>query len=319
MDFNIDNEIKSAFLNKKPTNTSYSVSFVLKLIDDYELLAKKKLYNLSFAELGEMISMQFKNSSWGAIVKNVSIGNRYYDYCISQNLVSHGTNRLSLYTKKRLKQFVSKQALEFKYTTPEQLKIYQNQLDNNQDKLIIACPYYGIKGKRNEEIINLKFNPKSKEKVLNLVKTNGNSRELFVNNELMKLVEDTYNDEYYISNNGVDYNSLIEGAKKSVINNVDEYVFRIPGSNKLEQFNSGLINLRMTKIQQWLGNEYLTVNSLYTSGMIAKAKEIITEKKSIDIDDYIAICFEFNYVSKDPRVSAFRLKEIVEQYIEGVV
>lgn len=315
MKFNIEAEIKNAYLNTKPTKTAYSESFVLKLVDDYEILLNKSVYNMSRIELKEMIVIQFKNSSWGSIIKNVSVGRKYIDYCISKNLVSHMENRLATFTKQELRKFVSKQAIEFKYTTPEQLKNYQNQLDNNQDKLIITCPYYGIRGKRNEEIINLKFNPKSKEKILNLVKNNGNSRELFVNDELIKLVRDTYNDEYYISNNGVDYNSLIGGAKKSVINSIDSYVFRIPGSNKLEQFNSSLINLRMTKIQQWLGNEYLTMQSLYMSGMITKAKETIVEKGSIDIDDYIAICFEFNYVSKDPRVSAFRLKEIVEQYI----
>ncbi len=84
MDFKVDNEIKQEYLNTKPALTARSDSFVLRLADRHEALINKPIYNMSYAELKEMLLMQFRNYSEGAIRKNASVLKRYVDYCIEK-------------------------------------------------------------------------------------------------------------------------------------------------------------------------------------------------------------------------------------------
>jgi len=53
---------------------------------------------------------------------------------------------------------------------------------------------------------------------------------------------------------------------------IDDYVFRKPSKDKFELFTPDLINSRINRIKNWVGNKYLTIGALYTSGMITVAE-----------------------------------------------
>ena len=322
-EFKVDAEIKQEFLESKPTTTAKSNGFVLKLADEYEDITGKPIYNMTYAELKELIAVQFKNSSLATITKNVSILRKYIDFCIEKHLVSHMENRLAMFTRKEAREFVSKQAIEYRYISREDLRKYENMLINEQDVAILKAVYNGIRGRTEEgatleELINLQIDEKSsnfKDNVLELVKNNGDKRYIQVSENTMQILLDAKHQEFYISNNGEESELLRGGIRRTPINRIGNYVFRVPGTKKHKLFNPILVNSRMRKIQEWTGNKYITIHSLYMSGMISMAKDIFAQKGELTVEDYVNICERYDYGDGDPRRYWLTLKDIVQQYI----
>lgn len=321
--FKWDNQLKEEYLSEKPTKTAQSNAFVLRAADEYEFMAQKSIYNLSIVERDELIAMQFKNSSPATISKNVSILSGYIQFCITKGLVAHHENRFSLFTQQDANRFSNKQAFRNKYVTEEQLKKYIDLLYNNQDKLLLWLPFIGVRGRTEEgatleEIINLQIDPKSedvKNNKLLLVRNNSEGREITVDDFTMELVIDTYKAVEYIGNNGEETLNPKMPIKRNYVNHHKNYVFRCPGKNKFEQLTPALINSRMHRIQGWIDNKYLTMTSIYESGMIHLAKQIIAEKGEITIGDYIDIASKFAYGDKPERY-VYNVKQLVDQYLE---
>jgi len=323
IEFKVQSDIKNEFLETKPTGTAQSMTFILRLADDYEDTIGKSIYNMSHSELREMVAMQFKNTSTRTIAKNLSILRKYIDFCIDKGLVSHMENRLATFTIEEAGNFVNLQALKYRYTSPEQLKEYQVKLINYQDKAILEAAYQGIRGRTQkdatcEEIINLQIDEKSvdfKNNRLILQKNNGEIRVIQVSDNTMDLFYRAQQDEEYIGNNGEETTNVKVPIKKNYVNKVGNYVFRVPGKNKYDLFNPVMLNSRMHRIQGYVGNKYLTINSLYFSGMITMAKQMLAEKGSLEIEDYIKICERYDYGSGDPTRYVYNLKDLVQQYL----
>lgn len=318
--FNVENEVKQEFLSKKPSQTAESDAFVLRSADQYESLTGKSIYNLSYEELREMIAMQFKNSSPKVVTKNVSVLKKYIDFCIGKNLVEHGENRLDVFVASNALKFVNRQALLNKYISPEKLKEYQNILYNEQDKLLLQLPYVGVWGKGLEEIINLTLNDiDEKNKMITLSTNDGKHRRLEVDLYTIGLIEDVYKQETYVENNGeITTNIRRSEPRKLKVNQVEKYIFRVPGQHKYEVFTKNLLNSRMKRIQKWVDNPYLSFISLRDSGMLTIASKICTEKDIVTKEDYIRISEKFNYGAGQPDRYWYVIKTMFEQYKEVV-
>jgi integrase len=321
--YNVEDEIKQEFLNTKPTQTAQSEAYILRSADEYEELIKKSIYNMTYAELKEMFAMQFKNSSISTILKNISILKTYVDFCIDKKIVEHGENRLSTFTIKEAKEFAHRQALLNKFITKEKIKEYQNILYNEQDKLFIELPYLGIRGRTVrhgtlEEIINLSIDDIDEgNRMLTLTQNNGKHRRLEVELSTIELIKDAFKQTIYVENNGEETdNPRFSKPRESIINKIERYIFRVPGKNKFQKFNSNLLNSRMKRIQKYLDNPYISFTSLYQSGMIELALDIYKEKGIITKDDYIEICDRYNFGSGDPEKYWYKVKDLSEQYIE---
>lgn len=318
--FNVDNDIKQEYLNERPIETAEAEVFVLRVVDEYEILKNKPIYVLTYGELYEMFLMQFKNSSKESVKKNKSILVNYIDFCIGKNIVIHQENRLRFLDVSEL---VSPHVLLNRYITKKKVREYQNVLYNEQDKLLLGLLHTGIKGRPTEdgtleEIINLTIDDVEEEtNMLTLTQNNGECRRLKVDSSLIELIKDTYNQKIYIENNGEETNNLrLSKPREFQINQVENYVFRIPGKNKFEKFNVPLLNSRMQKIQTWVGDPYLTYTNLFKSGMIEMAMDRYKEKGKIDKKDFIDICERYNYGSGDPEKYWHVVKGWFEQYKE---
>lgn len=237
--FEINKELKEEFLNTKPSATATAESFVLRSADEFEEMIGKPIYNMTYTELKEMISMQFKNSSLDAIRKNNSILKKYVDFCIDKKMVAHGENRLASFTLDEIKKLTHKQALLNKYINKEQLRKYQNIMYNDQDKLFLELPFIGVRGRTKkgatyEEIINLTIDDVDEEnKITRLVQNDGTDRYMEIEPSTIELIKDVYNQEFYVENNGeVTDNPKISEPRKIIINPVEKYVFRVPGKKK---------------------------------------------------------------------------------------
>lgn len=329
MEFQVDNDIKQEYLLTKPTGTAESDVFVLRDFDEYESKVGKEVYNLSINELNEMFAI-LRNSSKRATNKNKSILVNYIDFCVSKRIVPHMENRARYID---VEKFVARQALLNKYVPKETMREYQKLLFNEQDQLLIWLLFIGVRGRTvkdgtMEEVINLSIKDVfPNENRLILRQNDGKARVLDnVETFIIELIQDVYEQEFYIENNGeITNNPRLPDPRKTKINKegtsktgdlIDNYVFRTPGKNKYEKFSLSLLNSRIRRIQKYVGNPYLTYSSLYFSGMIQMAFDIYHEKGEITKKDYIDICDRYNYGSGDPEKYWFVLKEEFEQYKE---
>ena len=320
-EFKVDPELKHDYLNEKVTATGESDSFILRSVDEYELAKGKPIYNMHRDELNGMIAMQFNNPSVGAVTKNVSIIRTYIDFCINKNVVTHRENRLATFTVEDAKNLVNQQVLLKKFITREHLKEYQKILCNEQDKLILELPYVGGRGRTcdgctSEEIINLRMSDVDEEnKMITLTQNDGKTRELEVETSTIELIKDAYNQKIYVENNGEMSNNLrLSKPREITINRVEDYVLCVPSLKKFQKFTSNLITSRMSRMQKYLDNPYLTVSGIYMSGMVQLAIDVYKEKGEVDKDDYIDICFRFNYGGDIPEKYWHILKAQFEQY-----
>jgi hypothetical protein len=321
--FKRENEIKREYLNKRLSSTAESDQYILRAADDYEDMINKSIYNMSYSELKEMISMQYKNGSYKAVDKNISILRTYIDFCIKQKLVSHRENRLATFTPDDIKEFVHEQAVISKYINNEQRMKYENILFNEQDKLIIRLLYLGVRGRPTvdntfEELINLSIDDLNEERrMLSLKQNDGRVRRLEIDLNTIELIKDTYKQEVYLENNGEQSNNLrLTKVREIKINKVENYVFRVPGQDKYEKITSPLVNSRITRMKTWLDNPYLSPTVLYNSGMIGLCFDIYKEKGEVTKEDLIKICDRYNYGAGEPEKYWFNLKSLFEQYKE---
>jgi len=319
--FEVDPELKHDYLNEKVTATGESDSFILRSVDEYEVVKGKSIYNMHRDELNGMIAMQFNNPSVGAVTKNVSIIRTYIDFCINKNVVTHRENRLATFTVEDAKNLVNQQVLLKKFITREQLKEYQRILYNEQDKLILELPYVGGRGRTcdgctSEEIINLRMSDVDEEnKMITLTQNDSKTRELEVETSTIELIKDAYNQKIYVENNGEMSNNLrLSKPREITINRVEDYVLCVPSLKKFQKFTSNLITSRMSRMQKYLDNPYLTVSAIYMSGMVQLAIDVYKEKGEVEKDDYIDICFRFNYGGDIPEKYWHILKAQFEQY-----
>ena len=318
MEFKIDSVLKQEYLDAKPESTAKAESFVLRAADEYEALIGKSIYDMSYAELKEMFLMQFKNSSEGAIRKNVSVLKKFIDFCIERNVVTHGENRLATFTSKEARKFVNQQALLKKYISRQKLREYQDICYNEQDKAILELAFLGVGGKGQEEIINLTIDDVDEEnKMLVLTTDEGKKRLLAVDLSTIGLIKQAYEQETYVENNGKKTNNIrISEPRKMQINKVGNYVFRVPGQSKYEKFTVNLLGSRMNRYKQWFDNPYLTYTSLRDSGIIQTTMDIYEEKGEVTKEDYMDICDRFNYGTESSEGYWNVAKTMFEQYKE---
>lgn len=325
MEFKIDNELKQEYLSNKPPPTAKSVAFVLRIIDDYENLVGKSVYNLSINDLYEMFAT-FRNSSKRSVYKNKSILKTYIDFCIDKRIVSHIENKAKYID---VENFVQRQAMLNKHPLKETLKKYSDKLYNKQDQLLLWLPFLGVRGRTVdegvlEEIINLTIDDVFSDKHRLILRQNdGKNRVLNdVDDFIFDLIKETYEQKYYVENNGnITNNPRIPDPRRTQINNDGEfsrYVFRIPGKNKYEKFSATILNSRMRMIQKMIDNPYITYTSIFEAGMIQMAINIYEEKGQLIKQDYIDICDWFNYGGDDPSQYWHVIKTLIKDYKELV-
>lgn len=231
--------------------------------------------------------------------------------------------------------FVHRQALLNKYISKEKLKGYTNLLYNEQDQLLLWLLFIGVRGRTVEdgtleEVVNLTIDDVFPDKNRLILRQNdGKNRVLDdVDDFIIELIKDTYEQEFYVENNGeLTNNPRIPNPRNIKINNTGEFsrhVFRTPGKNKYELFTPSLLNSRMRRIQKIVNNPYLTYSSLYFSGMIQMAMDIYKNKGEVTDRDFDEICIRFNYgipesvENPDKKISNywFVIKDLFNQYKE---
>lgn len=336
--FKVDPQVKLEFLNdrnwvsKKSTRKFYT--YVLGLADEFEQKIGRSIYNFNIEDRDELLLVQYKNKNKWTVQSNLTPLKKYVDFCILKNLVQHNRNRFAEILTDDYENYVNLQAVEHSYISKFQIREMQKYLINDQDKLILELPSWGIRGRTKkgctlEELINLKVKEdiidQGDVKQLIVTKNNGEFRHVDVDDYTIDLIKRVIGSKSYIFNNGYKVKKNEEGeyekTNRAAVINETEYVFRIPGKNKFGKATPGFFASRIEKMQQWLEkpfpgvSSYLTVSNLFFSSMIDFAKKLKDEKGELTTEDYedINAIFEFGigkaYIPKT--------KDLVNTYLVG--
>jgi len=309
--FNHDRDVKEAFLEDIKPSTAKTIRSILFKVDEYEEIIGKSIYDFSLEDRDDFLVSMFKNKSKGVINTTRSYLVKYINYCIDNNLVRHMENRFSLISKDDVNKYVDETAIRMKYLSKEEIKEAQDKLVNNCDKLILQLIPLSIRGRtengnRNEELINLRVIDaveSYKTGILKVWNNDGDFRNVPIDDETIELLKETINDNKYIINNGSSYSrkrhnkvlGLGIGEKCFPLNNTG-YVFRTAGMSKKGKVRVNYFTSRLAMLKDWIGNQYITVTNLYSSGIIDYAMQLKNEKGAeLNNDDYMKIIDRFNY------------------------
>ena len=337
--FNHDRDVKEAFLKDIKPSTAKTIRSILFKVDEYEEIIGKSIYDFSLEDRDDFLISMFKNKSKGVINTTRSYLVKYINYCIDNNLVRHMENRFSLISKDDVNKYVDETAIRMKYLSKEEIKEAQDKLVNNCDKLILQLIPLSIRGRtengnRNEELINLRVIDaieSYKTGILKVWNNDGDFRNVPIDDETIELLKETIDDDKYIINNGSSYSrkrhnkvlGLGIGEKYFTLNNTG-YVFRTAGMNKKGKVRINYFTSRLAMLKDWIGNQYITVTNLYSSGIIDYAMQLKNEKGAeLNNYDYMKIIDRFNYGnpqiaqdgSENWSVQIAKIKAMVDDYI----
>jgi len=327
--FEVDSEVKKEFLENQLKSTRSFYTYVLKRADEFETQVGKKIYDFNIEDRDEMLTVQFKNKNKWTFQSALSPLKTYVDFCISKSLVRHNENRFMTILPADYKDYINDQAQCNSYIPLSKSRELQKRLKNDQDKLIIELSSLSVRGRTEkgntlEELVNLKVKDiKWKTKELYLTKNNGEQRYIETDDYTLGLLKRVINQTFYVSNNGLkskkNEDGIYEETNRGRAISPTEYVFRVPGKNRLGKVDYQFFTSRIQRMQGWLEAPYLTSSNLYFSAILDYAKEKMDEKKAkgekceLTREDYIQINERFEFGENGEKY-VFKTRDLVKMY-----
>lgn len=277
----INEELKQRFLNKYTEDTRYYMNYIIHadVVKMMEEKRDKDLYEFSRDELLQLIG-ELNPSSPQAAITQLSVIRKYIDFAIVNGYLTTGINFANLIKPEDIDGVVNKQAMELKYVTKEEIIDITNSLNNAIDAALLMLLFEGIKGERLSEITNLKkedVNYNNNE--LKLIDNNNNIRYKKVSDKTINILNE--------ASKQIDYLVIVDTAKRSLefvkqLQDTD-YIIRTTSikDNNPAKYRTLLAKLRSIKNE--LGNPYLTVTSIWESGMINYAKEMMEQNNITEL------------------------------------
>lgn len=317
-------QLKESFIEQYNENTQKMYKYVLCKTAETEELLDKDLCLFSYNELDQLF-MGLEATSLPSVYTHVCIIKRYIDYCLIQgDIVPSGINYASRFLGDDLKRYISVSAITQKYITYNDLMNINNLTVNAQDVIPFFLLFYGVKGEKFEEIVNLKITDCDRENGnLTLTRNNGEQRIINVPDLVFEIIQEAVNQTEYQKSNG----EMEEKHAELYINNKSmappiatiyptKYVVRTIGRKKLSGVSPIIINSRVAKVSHWNGYDYLNPTNVWLSGMIHFTKEYVKENnlEELTVDDWEMINKRFGY-SKNSRQYASVTKNKIEEYV----
>lgn len=270
----INEELKQRFLNKYTEDTRYYMNYIIHadVVKMMEEKRDKDLYEFSRDELLQLIG-ELNPSSPQAAITQLSVIRKYIDFAIVNGYLTTGINFANLIKSEDIEGVVNKQAMDLKYVTKEEIIDITNSLNNAIDAAFLMLLFEGVRGERLSEIVNLK------------------KEDIDYNNNKLKLIDDKDQVRYKKvseetinilneASNQTDYLVIVETRSLEFTKPLQDtnYIIRTTSTkdNSPAKYRTLLAKLRSIKNE--LGNPYLTVTSIWESGMINYAKEMMKEK-----------------------------------------
>ena len=267
-------------------STAKTYRFFLERASKTEEYLEKDIYALTPYECDQLIlSFSRKSKAMAAVI--IACFKRYIDFCIDNKQVKDYFNYFSTISgTDDLEKYVDKTAQNNKYITFEGLLEIQKILKNEQDIALVELLFCGVNGREASELINLRNDDILPDRILL------SNRDIPITDRTYQIIQDAINQKEYWRNNG-EMEDTKTGASR-VINHSD-YVLRPTGSTKQGAIGYAALQMRLNKIKEFFGNDYLNLTNIWHSGMIYHLVNIKAEKGEVTSDDYRKINKLFGY------------------------
>ncbi len=308
--------LKKRFLEQYPEETQETMKYTIfgKAVTTLEERFGKDLCLFNIEELKILLG-EFNAGSVPALTCRLSVINKYLDFANSEGFIPSGINYATNIDYSELEQYINKFRVENKYISKEELnEILYGVCRNDQDAAFIALLWEGVKGERMAELINLKVDDVDFENnILSLTDKDGSKRQIKVSNETLKFIKGAIKEEEY----EVYYNTVNYAATKRNLITTD-YVFRKSSNrNNTEKIGYQTLHDRFKEIKTIYGNPFLTITSIWESGMYNMAYKIKKEKGKLEKEDYIKIFKKYNLNLDDAMIKS-KWKNKIKKQLEIV-
>lgn len=266
--------------DEKKTSTSYRYIFQKSFTTESQL--GKDIYDFNDAELNTLLH-SYNNGSVYVVSSTVSILRQYLDYCVSKGYIRVNLLQdLSGYDD--FEKFVDKNTQQNKYISREEFERIIDDCINAQDAYPIAMAYYGFKGEDCCEITNLKT--EHVNRIESSIYIENRNKTFDIDEFLMNIIIDAIEETEYKKN-------LTDGATApktdSFVIFPNDYVMRVANCEDNSPAKGSNIGARLKRVKTYTGNAYITITSIWYSGMLDKAREMYAEKGEMNKEDWIQI------------------------------
>lgn len=293
-----NDNLKKRFIKKYAISiqpTIYHMFQASKILEDE---FNKDIFAFSAEEL-KILFGEFEARSLGSLEIKRSYLDSYVNFAREQGYVKTMLNNISLFNKDILKGFVDQRAIENKYITQEDLDdivMGYGICENPQDAIPFIFAWLGIKGEKLCEQRNLKEKDIDFDnyKIKIIDDDDGNERTIDVdedNRKYFSIIRDAIDQLDYLK-----YNDESGQLKSKSLELIDtDYVLKKAGKSRSGKIGYQTILGRFKKIKLLFGNKYLTLNSIYRSGMFHYARGLKNKNGELTGKDYELICKKYNF------------------------
>lgn len=293
-EFIIEKNKKEQYIQIKP----YVKSDLLKL-DDYEVLLQKPIVDFSFEE-SEKFLFWLNSKSKSRVGSFFSVVKKYIIKAYGED-VYKGT---AFSTINNFEKYINHEQFSEKCITYRQLLEFENVIFNSCDKCLLELLFNGIKA---DEITRLK--PEDFDfvnRTIKVIDKKGKTRIIKgCTDRCFELAEKTIKQKTYVLNNGSAVNRrnhdevFQNGLGVRQTEFVDStYLFKSTQRNELNKpVSKTFLQAKVRCMRDWIENESISVTSIYQSGILHAAYEILqkTAADTLDRATVAVLAERFNY------------------------
>lgn len=285
-------EVKETFLKEYLEDNSTRESYCVYMISvaSYESLIGKDLYSFSASDIINFFSTVY-TSSPTSLRATFSILKQYVSWSNSRGFNRTGTNPFStLSFKDDILGMLNLKNIDSKFLTEEEVwKICNDFSINAQDTACLIPIFYGIRGNKNCELVNLKIDDiDSINKTVTLV-TNIDeetrkilsTRTIAISDEVAQVLRDSWGQSEYNRRGKEGY-----GGRVSATLFDSDYILRPTTVNGNGYITSQTLCTRTKKILRDAELSHLSVVDIYNSGKIHMLKQLEEKNGELVIDNY---------------------------------
>ncbi|HHX23243.1 MAG TPA: hypothetical protein GX723_04405 [Thermoanaerobacterales bacterium] len=274
----INEDLKTKFLNKYSENTRYYMKYIIlsDAVRKMEETSRKDLCEFTKEELLQLI-VNSKPYSLQSAITQLSVFRKYIDFAITEWHLTSDINPANFIKIDDVKNVLDKEAMQSKYLTKEELIDMVNSLNNAIDAALLMLLFEGVKGEALNEIINLQKDD---------IDYDNGTLKLVGRDELKRISRQTL----YIlklATNQKEYTIIVNTEKRNLGFTKrlpdNEYIIRTTGLRSKGPVKYRTLLAKIRSIKDEIGNPSLTATSIWESGMIHYAKEIMNQRNIAEL------------------------------------
>lgn len=302
-------EFKKKFLAKYSPETQRVYTVLFGKISKFEEQYGKDLYDFNLDEIRQVLK-SLKATTIRSLQDKKSTIEQYIDFAIANHKSEYKVNFAEgLNSKEKIDPLLDKEAVENMIFDKEEIMRMAMDTNNAQDGVILALLFDGLSHKNEfDELRELtidRFNEDERTIRIDFHEDVNKefNRVIPISDETAYLIKRAYQQEKYESITG-------ENFRKYTIVKGENVIRGLRGKAKVK---GQIINQRLLRLKELVGNEQLNAKNIFYSGQLHFAKELFY-KENLPVDEALPIILKRFAVPDNP-MSRHYLKARIERYL----